>query len=133
MAVDNFKISPVFEDHEVLLRAVWPPEKRPSLWTNEFVISPLALKDERGLSVNRSNNHDIRDVILHMKNKRLHGKVVSIGVPACREAEAVIRYLPSEEDSLHSEIHGSAESKQLSKEQCVLLADKAVLCGIIDD
>lgn len=131
MGTDSAEIPSEFEDHEVLLRAVWPIDKKPNFWEKQFFISPVALEDKGGLSVCRSNNHSIDDVKRHMYCKNLHGIAVSISVPDCREANAVLRYLPSSVDELHSEIHGSEESPLLSYKQRVLLAERAEFCGEI--
>ena len=110
-----------FDDTEKLLRAVWPPNRKPDFWVNGR-LSSAALKDPKGLSVDRTYDRALSVAIEFMKT-RLHGYIVSFPVPACNFAQVYLRYLPSKTDPYHSEIHGSKTEIILSDEQALLLLE----------
>ena len=77
-----------FNDNEFVIRAVLPPEMRPKFWKNGK-LTPSALKDKRGLSVDRTYDKSIDFIINHMrKNKGLIGLMVSFTMTDCKDAEA---------------------------------------------
>lgn len=115
-----------FKDDELLLRAVLPPTEKPSFWKSNGKISSAALKDKRGLSVNRTAHLSLGEAV-RFTASRLRGPIVSISVRSCKYVKALIIYLPSSDNDFHSEIHGSKEQKILSDEQALILARQARL------
>ena len=114
-----------FDEHEKLLRAVWPPTKRPDFWHNGR-LSSAALKDKKGLSVERTYDRTVADAVSVMIQK-LQGLIVSITVSDCNAVQACIKYKPSQTNPYHSEIHGSESEVMLSDIQALLLARSAIL------
>lgn len=114
-----------FEDHEKLLRAVWPPDKRPDFWRNGR-LSSAALKDKRGLSVDRTGDRTLQNAVEEIKAHQ-HGLIVSFSAGVCKTVPVYLRYLPSRQNRYHSEIHGSESQVELSDVQALLLARQAVL------
>lgn len=114
----------IFDDREKLLRAVWPPDRRPDFWINGR-LSSAALKDKRGLSVERTYDRTLGSSIASMRT-RFRGYIVSFSVPACKAVYACLRYKPNS-NIYHCEIHGSETEVELSDTQALLLARGAVL------
>ena len=114
-----------FVEREKLLRAVWPPNRRPDFWINGR-LSSAALKDKRGLSVDRTFDRPLKTAIESMRT-RLGGYIVSFPVPLCNFAQVYLRYLPSNGNPYHSEMHRSETEVILSDEQALLLARAATL------
>ena len=112
-----------FDANELLLRAVWPANRRPDFWKNGR-LSSAALKDKRGLSVNRTSDLPLGDAVLLMSRK-FEGIIVSISVPACNQVQAHLKYCPSCDNIYHREIHGSPTEIMLSDKQALLLARQA--------
>lgn len=115
----------IFSEKESLLRAVYPATRRPDFWNNGR-LSSAALKDKRGLSVERTYDRAIKDAVLSM-SRRFQGLIVSITVPACNAVKAYIKYCPSKNSPYHSEIHGSQTQVVLSDIQALLLARSATI------
>ena len=113
----------VFGSDELLLRAVYPQSKRPDFWNNGHLTS-AALKDAKGLSVDRTGLRTLSDSIEYTK-AHLQGYIVSISVVACNTINAKLRYLPSKKNPFHSEIHGSETEIELSDVQAYLLSRQA--------
>jgi len=118
-------LSERFSDEEFLLRAIYLTDRRPDYWKNGK-LSSAALKDPKGLSVERSGNRTISESVDYIKS-HLEGAIVSFSVKACCEVEAKLLYLPNKRNPFHSEIHGSEEEKVLSDEQALFLARQARL------
>lgn len=114
-----------FDEQELLLRAVWPENRRPDFWENGR-LSSAALKDKRGLSVSRTYDRPLNEAVLVM-TQTFKGIIVSISVASCNAVEAYIKYCPSESNVYHSEIHQSPSEKELSDLQAFLLARQAKL------
>ena len=114
-----------FSEQELLLRAVYPATRRPNFWNNGR-LSSAALKDKRGLSVERTYDRTVKDATLSM-SRRFQGLIVSITVPACNAVQAYIKYCPSQNSPYHSEIHGSQTQVELSDTQALLLARSATI------
>ena len=112
-----------FDDRELLLRAVWPADCRPDFWLNGK-LSSAALKDKRGLSVNRTHTLPLENAVSLMSEK-FGGFIVSISVVACKAVDAYIKYCPSQSNIYHSEIHCSPTEVVLSDIQALLLARQA--------
>ena len=68
----------IFDEHELLLRAVLPSNRRPDFWKNGR-LSSAALKDKQGLSVDRTYDRTINDAVVAMTH-RLTGFIVSITI-----------------------------------------------------
>lgn len=114
-----------FKDNEFLLRAVWPPNRRPDFWVNGR-LSSAAFKDSAGLSVNRTGDLSLEEVV-NFTSKRFRGRIVSVTTIDCNFVHACLRYKPSKENELHSEIHGSETEIVLSDEQALILARRATI------
>lgn len=114
-----------FHDSEKLLRAVWPPNRRPDFWIKGR-LSSAALKDKQGLSVDRTFDRTL-DVAIASIKARLNGLIVSFSIPACKTAQVYLKYLPSSGNPFHSEIHGSQTEVMLSDIQALQLARAARL------
>ncbi|MBR5357919.1 MAG: hypothetical protein IK128_01750 [Clostridiales bacterium] len=116
----------VFAPEEQLYRAVYPPEQASMFWRRDGSVSSAAFADPKGLSVERGYYRDISIVIAEMQ-KRFTGAIVSVSVGDCLNTDAVVRYLPSNKNPFHSEIHGSRTVPLLSKTQRFYLARRAVI------
>lgn len=114
-----------FDEKEALLRAVWPPDRRPDFWVNGR-LSSAAFKDKRGLSVDRTADRTPEDTAAFMRARGFQGPIVSLPVPLCRAAQACLVYRPSAENIYHSEVHGSGTEVMLDDVQALLLARGAV-------
>lgn len=112
-----------FNENELLLRAVWPPNRRPDFWENGR-LSSAALKDKRGLSVNRTYDLPLENAVLIM-SEQFSGLIVSISVAACNAVDAYVKYCPSQTNVYHSEIYGSPTEVMLNDTQAFLLARQA--------
>lgn len=115
----------VFEDEELLLRAVLPANQRPRFW-KDGKLSSAALKDRRGLSVDRTYDRALEESVTFMLG-HLTGNVVALTQDACKSVDAIINYLPSMTNKYHCEIHGSKEQKVLSPHQAHVIAGSAKL------
>ena len=114
-----------FYDNELLLRAVYPPNKKSLFWINGRM-SSAALKDKRGLSVSRTYDRSKDEAVCWMRS-HYEGVITSISVTSCNEAHAFLLYCPSKDNKYHSEIHGSPTQIVLSDVQAKYLAKRAVL------
>ena len=110
-----------FNINEKLYRAVYPPEVMQMYWKRDGSVSSAAFADPYGLSVDRGDYREDEEVVSEMK-KRFAGSILFVYVKNCREAGAIIYYLPSKKNIYHSEIHGSKDCKLLSKHQRRYLA-----------
>lgn len=114
-----------FNDDEKLYRAVLPCSL---FWkkddNGELRLSSAALKDSRGLSVDRGYGRPDSEVVDSMR-QRLEGKIVSFEVRDCRSVKALVLYKPSSKNCYHSEVHGSEDKVPLSKLQSKKLAEFA--------
>ena len=90
-------------------------------WNN----SSAAFSDREGLSVERGNFRDDKDVIEEMPKKFFKGCIISLTVGQCKTVDAVVKYKPSSRSEYHSEIHGSETTPLLSKSQRKHLAADA--------
>lgn len=114
-----------FSEQELLLRAVYPANRIPNFWNNGR-LSSAALKDKRGLSVERTYDRTVKDAAISM-SRRFQGIIISITVPACNAVQAYIKYCPSPNSPYHSEIHGSRTQIELSDLQAFVLARGAMI------
>lgn len=113
-----------FTDSERLYRAVYPPSHPGMYWKKDGTLSSAAFADPKGLSVERGNYRDSGEVVNKMR-ERFEGCIVSVNVKNCKETEAVVKYLPSQSNKYHAEIHGSSSKVLLSKSQRYYLAKVA--------
>ena len=60
------KLDERFDEKECLLRAVYPENKKPTFWKNGRLYS-AALKDSRGLSVNRTDSLPMQTAVAIMR------------------------------------------------------------------
>ena len=117
-----------FYDDEKLYRAVFPPEKIDFFWKKDGSISSAALKDSKGLSVERGYYRGIECVVESM-SEFFTGFIVSLTVGECRSVNASVIYKPTERSKFHSEIHGSSSQIVLSPHQRHYLARRAKVIG----
>ncbi len=113
-----------FKNDEKLYRAIWPPEMMPIFWKRNGDISTAAFADRNGLSVDRGDYRSDDEVAEDMQ-KRFYGMIFYLTVKSVRNTGALVNYLPSKTNIYHSEIHGSKESPLLSRQQRMILAQKA--------
>lgn len=106
--------------NEHLIRAVYPPDRKPSFWENGH-ISSAALKDRYGLSVDRTLDRSLSDAIYSMK-QRLHGYMVSFTVQQCNAVNAYINVCPSNTNKYHCQIQASETELELTDYQARKLA-----------
>ena len=114
-----------FNSDETLYRAVIPSG---IFWKSDGSLSSAALKDNKGLSVDRGDYRNDYDVAKEMKN-RLNGIVVKFLVEDCTNIEARVIYEPNKDDAYHSLVLGK-EKLSLSKSQARQLSRK---CKIVYD
>lgn len=115
-----------FLPEEALYRAVYPPEIASMFWRKDGSVSSAAFADPKGLSVERGYFRPTAEVITSMK-KHFKGNIIMLFSGDCYAANAVVRYLPSKNNTYHSEIHGSKNVILLSKPQRLYLSKKAIL------
>lgn len=113
-----------FSDCEKLYRAVFPTSYIQMFWKKDGTISSAAFSDREGLSVERGNFRDDKNVIEEMR-KFFKGCIISLTVGQCKTVDAVVKYKPSSRSEYHSEIHGSETTPLLSKSQRKHLAADA--------
>ncbi|MBR6788250.1 MAG: hypothetical protein IKM44_00370 [Clostridia bacterium] len=109
-----------FKDTELLLRAVLPSE---IYWENGS-LSSAAFKDRKGLSVDRVNDRNLEIAVEKIKTT-LRGSIVSVFVRDCHDVSACVKYLPSQNNPYHCEIHHSEKVKLLDEIQAKHLASVA--------
>lgn len=113
-----------FTDDEKLYRAVKPLSY---FWekdnNGELRLSSAALRDSKGLSVDRGYYRSDDEVIDSMQQK-LEGKIASFEVKDCRTVQALVLYRPTS-NCYHSEVHGSEDKLVLSNFQRRKLAEVA--------
>lgn len=113
-----------FHPDERLLRAVFPANKHPEFWKNGR-LSSAALKDKKGLSVERTYTRSVDESVRYMLT-HLSGNVVSLTQDSCKSVSAIILYLPTC-NLYHCEIHGGKDRKVLSPSQAHAIARSAEL------
>ena len=109
---------PSFKNEEELYRAVRP---YPCFIKRNGQLSTAALKDSKGLSVDRQAQRPLEECLLYMAPK-FSGKVFALTYKQCNDAEAVVKSMPSNNNPFHCEIHGSQDGIELSDEQADHLA-----------
>lgn len=115
-----------FDDDEKLFRAVFPPTKFPNFGKKNGQISSAALKDKKGLSVERDNHRSRDEVISYMKDV-FEGCIISVTAKQCKDVKACIKYCPTARSKYHSEIHGASDRVILDSGQAKRLARQAVI------
>lgn len=119
-----------FKADEKLYRAVYDKDRKPNYWKKDGTLSPAALLDKEGLSVDRGYYREDFEVLADMSG-RLKGMAISVEAGMCNNVNAIVLYKPSKKDSYHSEIHGSKDEAALSPEQRFYLAKCAKVVGTI--
>jgi hypothetical protein len=89
-------------------------------------VSSAAFYDPNGLSVTRGYHRNNDIVITYMKENFV-GRVLSVLVQDCKDANAYVKYCPSKTNRYHSEIHGSKDRVLLSQAQRKKLAKAAII------
>ena len=115
-----------FAGDEKLYRAVFPPDIAQMYWRKDGTVSSAVFADPKGLSVDRGNYRNDREVLTDMST-RFIGSILRIYVKNCVDIGCLIRYLPSRKNPYHSEIHGSDRAVLLSKQQRYYLSKKAII------
>lgn len=98
---------PDFPNNEQLYRAVRPQGMyvKPD---GSFSSAAFSQRKGEGLSVTRGDFRSDAEVVSFMhKTLGFEGCAAVVTVERCRERNAVPKYLPTEDNSYHSEIHGS--------------------------
>lgn len=103
----------IFLDDEKLYRAVRPIDM---FWKEDGTLSSAAFQDSNGLSVDRGNYREDREAKRRLL-MNLHGTVVMFSVKDCNDVTAIVKYLPTEDNEYHSEVHKSVTEKKLTKSQ----------------
>lgn len=123
MILSASSISETIDETELLLRAVFPANKRPDFWYNGR-LSSAALKDKRGLSVERTYDRTLENAAQSLSD-RFTGSIISLSMYQCKKVHASVKYCPSLNNPYHCEIHGSDTEIPLSDTQALILARKA--------
>lgn len=123
--MDKFFNDSIFLDRNILLRAIYPPSKKPDFWVNGR-LSSAAFKDKRGLSVTCTNGKNKEESIVFMKDN-FQGRIFSVTLFDCKKVNAYLVFEPSYNNPYHSEIHSSKRVVELNDEQALLLARSAKL------
>lgn len=109
---------------EKLYRAIWPRTKKPNFWKSNGKISSAALKDPKGLSVDRTGRRSEAEALRQVKDN-FTGSVVSITISDCQNVKATVFPMPSKKNRYHCEIHGNENVPEMSDSQCRGLAKNA--------
>lgn len=113
-----------FSQNEFLLRAVYPENIKPFYWKNGR-LSSAALKDKKGLSVDRTYSRDLLTSAIEMRKRNLKGYIFSFSVKSCLKVNTYLFYNPSKENIYHSEIHSSKTRVDLTDHQAYILSREA--------
>lgn len=113
-----------FSQNEFLLRAVYPENIKPFYWKNGH-LSSAALKDKKGLSVDRTYSRDLLASAIEMRKRNLKGYIFSFSVTSCLKVNTYLFYNPSKENIYHSEIHSSKTRVDLTDHQAYILSREA--------
>lgn len=113
-----------FSQNEFLLRAVYPENIKPFYWKNGH-LSSAALKDKKGLSVDRTYSRDLLTSAIEMRKRNLKGYIFSFSVKSCLKVNTYLFYNPSKENIYHSEIHSSKTRVELTDHQAYILSREA--------
>lgn len=110
-------------DEDILLRSIWPSDKRPYFWNGKRLASS-AFKDPKGLSVSRVYNRTMDEAVGWMKSY-FQGPVYSVTYSTCVKIQTVVKSIPSPTVPYHYEIHGGPNHVLLSDIQALLLSREA--------
>lgn len=114
--------------NEFLYRAIKPLE---DFWKEDGKsVTSAAFFDSHGLSVDRQgDNRSPQDATLslHVRNGFAHHGIASVTVQNCHDVEAILKYLPTDDNIYHSEIHNSDTKATLTKSQRKYLARHAII------
>ena len=115
---------------ETLLRGV---NKHPNFWNDDRQRPSSAIfKDSKGVSVNRTGE-DKRyytqslNILKNNLGENIR-TVVEVNVDACINMGLYLKYLPTDDNAYHSEIHKSENQVVLSKSEAKMLCE---ICKII--
>ena len=117
-------ISSDFKDDENVYRAILDIQLY-----DDGSVSMAALKDSRGLSVDRGYYRRDEVVIEDMKN-RLEGRIAKLSVKDCKDAKTFLIYKPSAINKYHSEIHDSKHIIEISPSKIRKLCKKIQLISV---
>lgn len=116
-------LSIFIQDEEFLFRGVieinWDYENnRPS---------SAAFKDSYGVSVDRDGGRVETDCINFLKSRKDFFAICKIQTGTVRKLNAVVKYLPTNENLYHAEIHDSEERVQMRGSKPKKIRDQAVI------
>ena len=123
--MDASELTSKFEDKENLFRAIYPETIRKMYWKADGKLSSAAFKDKKGLSVDRSGNRSNIEVYKDFK-KRFKGHIFYVNVKQCKDLNILLKYLPSNKNKYHCELHKNETEALLDKYQCKQLAKLAI-------
>lgn len=113
-----------FSQNEFLLKAVYHENIKPFYWKNGH-LSSAALKDKKGLSVDRTYSRDLLTSAIEMRKRNLKGYIFSFSVKSCLKVNTYLFYNPSKENIYHSEINLSKTRVDLTDHQAYILSREA--------
>ena len=113
-----------FSQNEFLLKAVYHENIKPFYWKNGH-LSSAALKDKKGLSVDRTYSRDLLTSAIKKKKRNLKGYIFSFSVKSCLKVNTYLFYNPSKENIYHSEINLSKTRVDLTDHQAYILSREA--------
>lgn len=109
-----------FYDKEKLYRAVLP--------IDPFIkgcgkISSAAFKDKNGLSVDKQMHRLNSEAVNFIKSSK-RGDIYSVTTNDCDDKCIECKYLPTDDNKYHSELHKDSENKGLTRSQAKHLSEK---------
>lgn len=121
--MNNYSLNPIIEDDEYLYRGIidlnWDYENnRPSSAT---------FKDSRGVSVDREGGRREESCISALSTKKDFFAICKVITRKVRELNALVKYVPIEDNQYHSEIHDSEERIQLRGSKPKKIRDNAII------
>ena len=117
-------LNSVFLPDERLYRAVRPDS---IFWKEDGSLTSAAFKDKNGLSVQRGDYRADKEVVEEMMRIGFEGRIVRVDVSDCNDANAIVVYVPMDDNEYHSEIHSSNDKILLTSGQARQLARSAVV------
>lgn len=122
-------LTDTFDVTELLVRVT--QSDRPNLWRLDGTLSSAAFKDSKGVSVTRSGGRSLSETLCFMKplfpkEKRM----ASVSVQDCNSLNLYLKYLPTDDNAYHSEIHRSKDKIELTQSQARKLSKLAKLHNV---
>lgn len=109
------------DDREYLYRGIVE-----NFWNYERgTISSAAFKDKNGTSVDRDAGRDRNDCIRFLQSKKSFFAIFRVKTFDVRAIQAIVEYLPTNENIFHSEIHDSPGRPQIRSSKANKISRKA--------